>query len=294
VTACLKRSCIACGWALLIAACGGGTDGSGGTLGGAGTICTKSSECMGGLVCAYQVCRQAGADCPEDRDCSGLVCGPDPVCGLICGMCDVGQSCQGGECVACDASCGKPCGDDECSGGCDECGGDEKCECGLCVGEVAAGSTWTDPGSGLSWQVTPTGFVMDWGSAKGHCASLELDGDGWRLPTVSELRTLIRGCPATEDGGSCVVTDDCLSPDCRNLPACDGCSGADGPTDGCYWPKDMQGACGTYWSSSSTEYDVLAWCVSFESGRVAFFLRDLSPADPEGDGYPDLAVRCVR
>ena len=146
--------------------------------------------------------------------------------------------------------------------------------------------TWKDPTSGLTWQVTPTGGTMNSSDAKSHCAGLSLDGGGWRLPTIGELRTLIRGCPATEDGGSCNVEEgDCLAWSCRD-DSCGGCSYKDGPGEGgMYWPDEVEGDCCWYWSSSPVE-DVAdgAWLVGFSGGLVG--IRDVD--------YGGTHVRCVR
>ena len=59
--------------------------------------------------------------------------------------------------------------------------------------------TWHDPKSGLTWQNPPSDVRMDLKTATAYCSSLTLDGgSGWRLPTIGELRSLIRGCPAIE------------------------------------------------------------------------------------------------
>ncbi len=146
---------------------------------------------------------------------------------------------------------------------------------------------WTDTISGLTWQVEPTGGVMDWSDAKAHCSGLSLGGESWRLPTIGELRTLIRGCPGTVTGGACGVTDGCLDSSCNDDGGCWDCSSFpvnSGPADGCYWPDSMKGACSWYWSSSAVaanDYD--AWGVSFGDGDVNIGTVD--------DGRH---VRCVR
>jgi len=142
------------------------------------------------------------------------------------------------------------------------------CEGGECRIFSCSNNVCTDPVTDLEWQETPTGGAMSWDSAITHCQNLNLEGTGWRLPTISELRSLIRGCPYTETGGSCGVTDSCLADSCRDT-TCYGCIGGDGPADGCYWPDGMNGTCGWYGSSSLREDDDSdAWFVNFEYACV--------------------------
>jgi len=146
---------------------------------------------------------------------------------------------------------------------------------------------WKDPQSGLTWQVSPTGGRMKWSASKAHCASLSLGGHSdWRLPTINELRSLIRGCQATQKGGSCGVTDSCLNISCWKDP-CKGCSDKGGPGQGgAYWPPELSGILyWWYWSSSPiADYASAAWIVGFRGGLV----KNYDFADDK------LAVRCVR
>jgi hypothetical protein len=51
--------------------------------------------------------------------------------------------------------------------------------------------TWKDPETGLEWQRASPG-KMSWQEALDYAKSLTLDGKSdWRLPTVSELETLL-------------------------------------------------------------------------------------------------------
>lgn len=142
-------------------------------------------------------------------------------------------------------------------------------------------ATWIDPATGLEWQVEPAGETMGWEAAKEHCAAR---GEGWRLPTVSELRSLIRGCPRTQTGGSCEVTDRCLPwSRCRN-DDCGGCDPRNGPDDACFWPGELAGTCIWYWSSSPDEDRPLsAWYVFFGDGSVNV-----------NGVLGEIHVRCVR
>jgi len=153
----------------------------------------------------------------------------------------------------------------------------------------SSGDVWKDPTSGLTWQVLPTGGTMGWKAAKAHCKKLRLGGySDWRLPTISELRSLIKGCPATQTGGSCGVTDSCLSYSCRNS-ACNGCSGGGGPgSGGAYWPPELSDAATRwYWSSSAAaDSSGPAWGVYCSEGGVNVYFH--------GGGGNILGARCVR
>ena len=160
-------------------------------------------------------------------------------------------------------------------------------------GASGGDGTWTFPKSGLTWQVTPTGGAMNWSNARKHCAGLSLDGVGWRLPTIGELRTLLRGCPGSATGGACKVSDSCLASSCWDKGGCGSCSKKNGPADGCYWPDEMQGPCDWYWSSSPVEDgDGFAWYVSFYYGYFYYVAVDY--VYRHGGAYSAIRVRCVR
>jgi hypothetical protein len=128
--------------------------------------------------------------------------------------------------------------------------------------------TWTDPASGLTWQDSPTGGKMTWSNAKAHCAGLSLDGGGWHLPTIRELRTLVRD--------------------------------NDGPDVGCFWPDQMQGPCRWYWSSSpGLDASAGVWGVNFRSGitttgHIRVHLNNSYRKVFTASQATDEHVRCVR
>jgi hypothetical protein len=126
-----------------------------------------------------------------------------------------------------------------------------------------------DQGTGLCWQEPPSTKWMGWDAAIANCADLDLAGHAdWRLPSIDELRSLVRGCAATEPAGACGVTDDCLTASCSS-DACYGCPAMAGPAGGCYWPGGLAGECGGFWSSSQHGGSaLLAWGVSFGEGFV--------------------------
>lgn len=117
------------------------------------------------------------------------------------------------------------------------------------------GTIWTDPLTGLTWQVNPASRKMKLKSAKSHCQNLSLGGNtDWRLPTKSELASLIRK-----------------------------------DKNNCRWPVTMKGDCSWYWSSTSPAdiYYHNAYCVNFLNGHVTNFVGKGLYAD-------DVYVRCVR
>jgi len=128
---------------------------------------------------------------------------------------------------------------------------------------------WTDAASGRMWQVTAAGGLVTWSEAMEACDDLVLAGyDDWRLPTISELRGLIDGCPESQTGGACGVNNGCLAEDCMNS-ACDGCEVSDGPESGCYWVSWAAGTCSWYWSASKVaDLTEGAWGVHFTTGGV--------------------------
>ena len=125
----------------------------------------------------------------------------------------------------------------------------------------------------LVWQDPPAEEKMTWNEAIEYCKYVSIDGhDEWRLPSISELRSLIRGCEATELGGSCGVTDDCAESSCWSY-ACHGCSSFGGPGGGgAYWPEGMSGEPDWYWSYSQiVDDDIRAWGGYFDVGGVGTF-----------------------
>ncbi len=148
---------------------------------------------------------------------------------------------------------------------------------------------WLDPTTSLCWQNPRTDSTYTWDDAIIYCENFSLGEHGpgsWHLPTISELRSLIRGCSATETGGSCGVTDTCFVRECNNT-SCLGCSYAEGPGEGgAYWPTELGAAdTNSYWSSSSYigEFPA-AWSVRFEEALISGSIRE----EPIG------RVRCVR
>lgn len=141
--------------------------------------------------------------------------------------------------------------------------------------------TWTDTANGLTWQFDPPDTAITLTEAEVYCTDVDLPGEGWRIPTISELRTIVNGCPAIETGGECGVTDGCPSYyECYALDECNSCevSKAD-----CYLVDDLE-ACVSSWSVTSIpEHGGEVWALDFETARIY-----------DTDSSQNIPVRCVR
>ncbi|HOW52158.1 MAG TPA: DUF1566 domain-containing protein [bacterium] len=133
-------------------------------------------------------------------------------------------------------------------------------------------------------------------SAVKYCQDLTLGGyDDWRLPSISELKTLIVGCQTNTD--ACRVSDSCLSYDdsCyytlgARIPVDPDCvcpKGMGSGEDKFYWQKDVWKGRGIqFWSSSFISgvfWGENIWTVSFDSAGISFAHKDNANI-----------VRCVR
>jgi hypothetical protein len=137
--------------------------------------------------------------------------------------------------------------------------------------------SFKDPQAGLCWQEPPGPDALKWDAASAYC-----EGLGLRLPTVQELASLVRGCPAA----MCPVEDPgCLSLACRGAPECQGCAMLGGPgAGGCYWDPALTGPCDWYWTASGVdEAPFDAWFVYFQVGSVDYGAQGI-----------EKQVRCVR
>jgi len=151
---------------------------------------------------------------------------------------------------------------------------------------ICRGGECTDEAASLVWQQRPSQQIFRWDEALTYCDQLELGGEsGWRLPTVDELRSLVRDCDAARPGGICGVTESCREPWCGQ-ENCNGCPWNEGPgANGCYWPPELEGDCWGYWSLSKLDdgTNSSAWYLVFDSGKIGALLL--------GSEY---FARCVR
>ena len=151
-----------------------------------------------------------------------------------------------------------------------------------------------DSANKLIWS-SATSKNKTWAEAENHCSTLTEGGfEDWRMPTISELRTLVRNCQKTATGGACKVTDECTAsystanPQCYNVDLCTSTTSAYGiefcgnKTDGSY---SLLGDASVYiWSSSEPDEDHdKAWFIYFKNSNILNQKKTLT-----------AIVRCVR
>jgi hypothetical protein len=146
---------------------------------------------------------------------------------------------------------------------------------------------WYDEFTDLCWQANVSTDEIPWDEANSYCDDLSVGGyDDWRLPSIDELRSFIRGCFYTEPDGLCGVTEDCLEWDCWST-YCYGNADLMGPgVDGCYWDEEIEalGTCTQNWSSSAmSDYVDQAWAINFVGGNLYGNYQDTP-----------YSARCVR
>lgn len=254
-----------------------------------------------GKTCVDGACVAACTPATVETDCPSF-CQGDFVVSASCidGACqwsqnlDCGQTnmfCEAGKCVDC-ASLGNWCGgigDPPCCGYLQQICIDGKCA-------EAPIKMYTDPTSGLMWEaVLGLDVPTDLPEAIAYCDSLTLGGHGdWRVPTISELRSLIRGCPNSVSGGPCGISDQVTEWVVLN-ETCWTCPFSEGPAaNGCYWPDEIQDTeCDmrSFMSTTHCTNENLGpneiFAVRFHTGSLGYFNLTTSDA---GAGR----VRCVR
>ena len=186
---------------------------------------------------------------------------------------------------------------------------------------------WVDPETFLIWE-NPMGNKGAGGLGPKHadalkyCENLFLAGtNDWRLPTISELRTLVRGVSTAVPGGKCPTTDECTNQDDCNKDkdntkgygnSCLGCYALDETkydpsfsyltnsdclltereleNENCYIVPVLRGPCNGTWSNTPNTgaAGTMAkayWYLNFKAGLINSDSDTLSGAN---------WVRCVR
>jgi len=154
---------------------------------------------------------------------------------------------------------------------------------------------WQDPDSGLMWSVSETGLI-NWNDAEQDCQVLSTtDYSDWRMPTIDELRTLVRDCPQTAPGGTCPASESCSLNTCLgNYGDCT----CEPKTQSCdYLPEPLKKAWSChafYWSSTTVTHKDWgelnqAWGINFTSASITTKTKDLTP-----NTIQPTVVHCIR
>ena len=141
------------------------------------------------------------------------------------------------------------------------------------VSECSANGSFPckDSANGLVWSAVSKND-MNWNKAVSYCEKLTEGGlNSWRLPTISELRTILQNCDGTVAGGVCAVNDpDHLSlvnddsSDCR-------CEYKGEDTD---YSRLGDGDIWLWSSSVSSDDGNDRWCAVFGEGGLAPIGKD--------------------
>ncbi len=119
----------------------------------------------------------------------------------------------------------------------------------------------------LCWEAYPSAAQHTLTSATKYCETAKIDANtDWRVPTIDEVRTLITGCSATENGGSCKVSESCADISCYTSD-CTGCQ----TKPGCYMEPSLSGPCNLYISSTQTNdknNPDTTWAVDFSTASI--------------------------
>ena len=140
----------------------------------------------------------------------------------------------------------------------------------MCQAGCDSATDWCKPlvdhDSGLEWSVESNAMI--WEDAVNYCDKLTEGGySDWRLPSISEVRTLIKACHGTRTGDRCGVTDSCLSIDCLDY----NCSLCEPKSDGYYSKIDINHTSwNLFWSASEVSGSVArAWGIELYTGSIA-------------------------
>lgn len=142
---------------------------------------------------------------------------------------------------------------------------------GKCIDSCPEHNKFCREHNGLHW--TDALDFMTWNQAENYCRDI-----GGRLPTISEFRTIIQNCQATETGGECGVTDFCLSYESCFSEQCEGCNNS--------LNHSVLGYTSYFWSSSKqTENETLVWVAIFDSASIHHY---------DSTTTKTMAVACVK
>lgn len=106
--------------------------------------------------------------------------------------------------------------------------------------ETVNANVYIDSRTNLAWMVTPHSEYVVFETAEAFCQTLVLgEYSEWRIPTLSELQSIMAGCDKCKEAGD---------------SSCTGCASKEGPDKGCYQISRLNpyssSECGWIWSST--------------------------------------------
>lgn len=141
-------------------------------------------------------------------------------------------------------------------------------------------SKFSEPDQLYMWS-NHSPFSMNFKNASDYCEKLQENGfSDWRLPNISEWRTVVKNCSSTESGGECPLTEHYIF----NINECKGCTYS---VDGTY---DKFGEAGSFWTSTLINNSGYSYFL-----RPTVFNLDTAGIEEIYDAETECAyARCVR
>ena len=132
---------------------------------------------------------------------------------------------------------------------------------------VSSGTPCKDSTNHLIWSPLASNDMTQ-PNALTYCKNLVLYGfSDWHLPTIDELRTLIKNCPGTETNGACAISE--KNGKLSESDSSSSCSCTHMNNNGGYYSKIGDDDTVSPWSSSSRSDDTeRAWYVGFFAGKI--------------------------
>ncbi len=137
-------------------------------------------------------------------------------------------------------------------------------------GDCEGPEVWFDATTELCWTSQAYGPIGTWAWSVDYCEQLIWNGHGdWHLPTIDQLRSLVRDCAPTMADGECPITHG-SEEDALDI-LCVGCNALQGPgNEGAYCDPIVGNLLGTsrYWSSSTYNNGSHGWTVYYRTAEV--------------------------
>ncbi|MBN1770828.1 MAG: hypothetical protein JXB32_06200 [Deltaproteobacteria bacterium] len=183
----------------------------------------------------------SGVSCPAARDCTGRVCGPDPICMTSCGDCPGGQTCDAasGTCICTPNCSGRECGDDGCGGSCGTCPPGSACDAAgrcTCTSNCTGRECGDDGCGGSCGTCTPPATCGADGRCRTDCPAAA-DCTGRECGPDPICMTSCGTCPT---GETCTSSGTCVPGACNSTTCATGCCEA-----GTCMPGTSDDYCGT-------------------------------------------------